>query len=342
MAKAKKLPSGNWRVQLYTGKDPATGKRKYESFTAATRKEAEYLAAEYQMDQNERQQIKNWTVKEGIEAYIKSKDNILSPSTVREYKRSAERDLRSMHHVKYADLSNAIIQGAINAESETHSAKSVKNMSYLLIASLKMFYPDFNVRISYPQKKKTEYHIPTDTEIKTLIKHVEGSDIEIPILLAACGSLRRSEICPLLKSDITDMGVRVTKAMVQDENKNWVIKTTKTTAGHRFTPMPPEIIRKLKSCDEQITKLNQNQIYKRFRKALVECGVSDFRFHDLRHYYASVSHALGVPDKYIMQYGGWSSDGVLKNVYQHVLSERAEGEGAKVVDFFEPCHLDQN
>ena len=38
MAKAKKLPSGNWRVNLYDYTDPATGKRIYKSFTATTRK----------------------------------------------------------------------------------------------------------------------------------------------------------------------------------------------------------------------------------------------------------------------------------------------------------------
>lgn len=38
MAKAKKLPSGNWRVNLYDYTDPATGKRIYKSFTATTKK----------------------------------------------------------------------------------------------------------------------------------------------------------------------------------------------------------------------------------------------------------------------------------------------------------------
>ena len=43
--KAKKLPSGNWRVRLYVGKED--GKPKYKSFTASTKKEAEFAAAQY-------------------------------------------------------------------------------------------------------------------------------------------------------------------------------------------------------------------------------------------------------------------------------------------------------
>ena len=46
--RAKKLPSGNWRVNLYIGTDP-DGKKRYKSFTAATKKEAEYQAAEYNL-----------------------------------------------------------------------------------------------------------------------------------------------------------------------------------------------------------------------------------------------------------------------------------------------------
>ena len=36
MAKAKKLPSGNWRVRVYSHTTP-DGQKKYESFTASTK-----------------------------------------------------------------------------------------------------------------------------------------------------------------------------------------------------------------------------------------------------------------------------------------------------------------
>lgn len=42
MAKAKQLPSGAWRVQVYCGKQ--NGKNVYKSFTSDDKKEAQYLA----------------------------------------------------------------------------------------------------------------------------------------------------------------------------------------------------------------------------------------------------------------------------------------------------------
>lgn len=53
MAKAKKLPSGSWRCQVYDYTD-FKGKRYYESFTAETKKEAEYLAAEFALNKKKR------------------------------------------------------------------------------------------------------------------------------------------------------------------------------------------------------------------------------------------------------------------------------------------------
>ena len=49
MAKAKKLPSGRWRTRLFIGYG-IDGKPKYKSFTADTKKESEYLAEEYHIN----------------------------------------------------------------------------------------------------------------------------------------------------------------------------------------------------------------------------------------------------------------------------------------------------
>ena len=46
MATPKKLPSGNWRVRVYDYTDESNV-RHYRSFTAATKKECSYMAAEF-------------------------------------------------------------------------------------------------------------------------------------------------------------------------------------------------------------------------------------------------------------------------------------------------------
>ncbi len=74
----------------------------------------------------------------------------------------------------------------------------------------------------------------------------------------------------------------------------------------------------------RIVRLTPNSITNRFNRLLKRNGIPHFRFHDLMHYSASIQHALGIPDSYIMQRCGWGNDGTLKAGYRHVLEEQAK------------------
>lgn len=333
MAKAKKLPSGNWNVLVFAGKD-ASGKRRYESFTAPTKREAEFMAAEFTLKRKDRQSG-SMTVGEALDRYIDSKESVLSPSTVRTYRNSAKRDYGGLREVKLRDLTQEIVQREMSREAKSHSPKTVRNIHGLLSAALRMFLPDFALHTTLPQKKKVEYHTPSAEEIKKLLEVSKGTDIEIPILLAMCGSLRRSEVSALTGGDVTDLGVKISKALVQNINREWVEKSPKTAAGYRFAPLPPPLIEKLRAQGPgRICPLTPDQITRRFHRLLKRHNMQLFRFHDLRHYFASALHALGVPDKYIMLYGGWESESVLHGVYQHVLEEHKSQTEDKVIDYF--------
>ena len=134
MAKAKKLPSGNWRVQVYAGEE--NGKRKYKSFTASSKKEAEYLAAEWARDKKDREQG-NITVKEAMSRYIESKENIISPSTCREYLRMVSHFPQELLQARLDSLSQESVQQAINVLTRGHSAKTVRNPPVFLTTSHK-------------------------------------------------------------------------------------------------------------------------------------------------------------------------------------------------------------
>lgn len=332
MAKAKKLPSGNWRVLLYVGKED--GKPKYKSFTAPTRREAEAKAATYTLDRKDRENGK-MTVREAIDRYIQSKETVLSPSTVRGYRIIYRNNLQSIMDLKLDVLTQEKIQKAISEEAKTHKPKTIRNIHGLLSSALTMFAPDIRLNTTMPQKKRPDYYTPTDADVKALLSAVEGTELEIPILLASTGSLRRSEICALTKADVTDLGVSINKAMVRGTNETWHIKVPKTEAGNRFIPLPPQVIAKLKAVEgDQICTLTPELLSKHFRLALEKAGLPHFRLHDLRHYFASTLHAIGVPDKYIMLYGGWESESTLHGVYQHTLKNKLADTDQQVINYF--------
>lgn len=323
MAKAKKLPSGRWRCRPYDYTDEQ-GKRHYVSFTAGTRKEAEYLAAEFSLKKKNIEITTKRTYGECLDEYIENRSSVLSPSTIREYKRSRRCDMQGLMEIKVCDITREQIQQIINRESKVHSPKSVRNMHGLLSAVLKVYRPDFALNTTLPKRIRPNICVPTDAQVKALMTYVEGTEMEIPILLAAFGPMRRSEICALDSNHVSGQTIHVEFAIVLDENNKWVKKSTKSYAGDRMILFPDFVINKFKNEKGQIVGLNPAQISDRFIDILKRAGISHFRFHDLRHYNASISHALGIPDQYIMARGGWASDNTLKNVYRHTMSDRTE------------------
>lgn len=119
----------------------------------------------------------------------------------------------------------------------------------------------------------------------TLLSFVNDKELEIAILLAAFGPLRRSEICALTSSDIDGNFIRIEEAVVINKNREWITKQPKTFASYRRIEMPEFVIRKMQGIEGKIIKCTPNALTARFIKARNRSGRPHFRFHDLRHPY---------------------------------------------------------
>ena len=345
MATARKLPSGSWRCQIYSHteeyvQEDGTIKKKriYKSFTSNLpgtkgKRDAERQAAEWAAGKESVSKC-NFTYSEALERYIEARSSVLSPSTIREYKRSRKSDLQGLMDKMLSEITQEDVQLEINKESLTHSPKSVRNMHGLLSAVFATYRPEFTLRTALPKKKPPTLYIPDEDDIKKLISYVKDTEMEIPVLLAAFGPMRRGEIAALCSDHIAGDVVHVEYALALDANGKWGRKSTKTEKGDRYIEFPHFVIEKMSGISGQITHLTPGQISDRFVTIIKKSGLPKFRFHDLRHYSASIQHALGIPDAYIMQRGGWKSDTVLKNVYRHALDDSTKKMNTVANDYF--------
>ena len=340
MATAKKLPSGSWRVRVYSHTEQvlqADGtmkeKKVYKSFTCDDttpkgKRKCEAEAAAWAQDKESNSRIESITFGKALDNYILSRENILSPRTIMDYKATRKNYIQSLMNIKIENITQEDIQTAINIEALKLSPKTVRNIHGLISATLKVYRPSMALNTSLPKKKRVELYIPTDSEVKRLLRSVEGTDMELPVLLSAFGPMRRGEICALDSSDIQGNIVHVCKNMVRTESNEWIIKTPKSYSGDRYIEYPDFVADKWKGKIGRIVNLNPNNITDRFQYCLKNAGLEHFRFHDLRHYSASILHALGIPDVYIMQRGGWGNDSTLKSVYRHALSDKMKEANA--------------
>ena len=167
MAKAKQLPSGSWRVLVYDGKD-AHGKRIYTSFTAATEKEANFMALDHQLHHKDKRKITEITFQEALQEYIENRNAILSPSTIREYKRISKSFSEKLRKTTIKKISQDMVQKEINLFSRTLAPKSVKDIHGLISAVLKEYNPHMTLCTKLPQKQKTACYIPSENHMYAL------------------------------------------------------------------------------------------------------------------------------------------------------------------------------
>lgn len=335
MAKAKKLPSGSWRCLAYDYTD-SEGKRHYESFTAESKKEAEYMAAEFILNKEKKKRPDNMSLYDALDKYIQIKEGVLSPTTVRTYKSARRTHFENIGNLSIRDISNTAVQSWISDLSKKIQPKTVRNTYGLLLSALDMFSPDIHIKVKLPQKKDPHFYTPSDNDVKLLLDKIVGTELEIAVLLAAFGTLRRGEICALTDCDINtgENCITVNKAYVRDENNEWVLKEPKTFSSNRTVELPLFVIQKLHGIQGNIIKAHPDALSERFRRAIKASGLQKFRFHDLRHYSASILHAIGVPDQYIMERGGWSSDYVMKSVYRNIIDDESAKQTRKIIAHF--------
>lgn len=307
--KPRKLSSGNYFIQVQVN-----GVRR--SFCAPTRAEVVRKATEYKLTAVDAPSAPLGAL---IDHYIDVKRNVLSPATITRYEQTRRLEFQRLMDVPVRELSTDRLQAEINIMAADHSPKTVRNAYGLITAALSMFAPELHFRVTLPKKKRITYNIPTDEQIYDMLSHA-SENLTTAIMLAAFCGLRRGEIAALRSEDIQGKTIHVRSTSVYDENRKQIDKAPKTFTSDRYVPAPDFVLEHIKGKKGKVCPIALNSITRRFQELRDKLGYN-FRFHDLRHYYASSLHAIGIRDQYIMKFGGWKSDAVLKSVYRGTLDD---------------------
>ncbi len=332
MATARKLPSGNWFVRAYIGKDE-NGKHIYEPFTGPDKRQVEREAAIY-ADEH-RQAKKARTFGQALNLYIDSRSNILSPTTIDGYEKEKRNALADLLDVPLRKITNDTLQDYVNTLAEKYSPKSVHN-SYGLIASvMAKAEPTKKFSVILPRIPKKFKDLPSPDDVFAAVK---DTDLELACVLAIWLSLRMSEVRGISKSDISSNGIlTISKVKVQTSKGDILKNQTKTTESTRQFQLPKYILNLIDKVDtEFLVPYSISVIEKRFDKIIEAAKVTPrITFHDLRHLNASVMLMLGIPDKYAMERGGWSTPEIMKGTYQHTFDEMRQQVDTKIDAYFE-------
>lgn len=349
--KARQLSSGNWFIQLRLNGVSVP-------ITAETETECESLAYMEKAKHNRQKALdkkvqanlskaagpdrKGKTVGDIMDSYIKSREKVLSPSTINGYK-----CVRKNRFKKYIDKKPSAIrdwQAVIDAEVEDGvSAKTIKNSWALLAAAFehsKLPVPD----VKLPKvSQSTRPWLDTD-QIRVFVKAVKGKPCEIPALLAL-HSLRRSEILGLSwdKIDLDKNLIKVEgSAVIGADNKLVYKETNKTKKSRRTVPiMIPELKTALTAIpkEKRTGKLYDKTptlIWEQVNLVCEKNGLPKVGVHGLRHSFASLafSSEVGMTEREVMEIGGWEDYQTVHKVYEHLSDKNRKEAEQKFAKFF--------
>lgn len=342
----KQLPSGAYHASVYSHTD-ADGKRHYESITGFDYNKVLLEVAQFKADKKQdklEQAIAGTklTVADAMDQYIASKSAILSPSTIASYKAIRRNNLLDLQPLLITKVTQELVQISINKEAMNKTPKTVRNIHGFLAAVLQVYRPDLVLHTTLPQKVKAEIAIPTEEEIRLLLNTAKGTEMEIPLILAACCGMRRSEISALTWKDVdfTKNTIKIKKALVMDDDNELIEKTTKTTAGTRTIRMFPVVSETLINYKEAhpdnggYISIRPDIISHRFEKLVKRTGIQHYRFHDLRHYTVSVMLSLNIPKNYIADFVGHETENMIDKVYGHIMQSRKTSVEDQMQEYF--------
>lgn len=336
--KAKKMPTGKWRIQLRLGGEsiPVTAYSEKDCIRQAQIVKSEYLAGKRAPKPDAG---KLPTLREAIDAYIASR--MISPATERGYVKIRDLRFQALMDRSLSDITSEDYQAACKAEVQKHSAKTVKN-AWAFISSVLRSQGLTPPPVSLPQVIPNERAFLDADEIKKFVAAVKGTKYEIPIYLAL-SSLRRSEIMALRWEhiDLQRRRILVKGAAVMDKNGKLVQKKeNKNRSSVRYVPiMMDELYDALAAAQQPeglVVTCNPNTIWANVRRICQDNGLPPVGTHGLRHSFASLAYSLEVPEKITMEIGGWHDDQTMRRIYTHIAQADMQRYQGKLTDFFKP------
>ena len=215
--------------------------------------------------------------------------------------------------------------------------------------------------VTLPKVKHFKSEVYDEDQIKKLVLMAQGTDMELPVTIAASLGLRRGELLGLKweNVDLDGKTISICDNLVPTSKGN-ITKAPKSENSRRTLDLPEGIVPILKKhrrmqaekklrlgaeycneghvcCQEDGKHWAPSYFSKKFADFLKRHKLPHIRLHDLRHSNATLMLKYGVPAKVASQRLGHSNIGITLDLYSHVMGDMQKGAADKIdVGLFQP------
>lgn len=358
MASIRKNANGTYSATIYVGRD-INGKMLRKYITRDSWKECKDAARELEQEiaNKSLNNLSMMKMSDYMDKWLEINKPLLASTTIKAYKMYIERHFKpAFGNMRVNKITDMHIKKYIADKMTELSSTTVRKHFFTLS---KMFYDALKskspcIDIKPPKNNDFKPVIPTEVEFEQIHQAFKeiGPQEEAIILLAGWCGLRRGEIFALKWDDINEEQgtIRIDEAVaLKEEGYEFDYKQPKSHNGIRTIVAPDYLIKLLKELKQlkpkkknkkdnkdiqhEVFTYNPHTFTKKYIKIIKEKGLPKVRFHDLRHYHASLLYKNNVPDLYAAERLGhdiW----VLKKIYQHLGLEEKKELDEKVKKIF--------
>ncbi len=274
-----------------------------------------------------------------IDLWLENKKYTVKESTYCYYYALVKNHIRPFfNELNCSQIDEMVISKYINNKDKNtlFSKKTLKDILVVLRQIVKL--ANIKIEIALPRVTKKEVKILSPEEqLKFEAKtNVSNDSVKFCMYLCLYTGLRIGEVCALKWKDVDlEKGlIFVSKTMIRVKNlgDNKKVKTkvilsdAKTDNSVRIIPLPKKIVNTLKSyksLDDAflITGTNKSMeprlYHNKFKKILKEININDYKFHALRHTFASNCIRKGFDPKTLSEILGHSDIRLTLSLYVH-------------------------
>ncbi len=348
-----------WRLRVYLGKDPVTGKDRYRSSVFRGKKgDAEAaLMTMVTKAQSEKQVSTSITVAALMNEWMKYLRRIgRSHTTIYGYEwRIRKHLLPAIGDISLEDLTAKHLDDLYSQLLENSAPATVRQTHAIIRKSLdqarRWGWLDRNVAelATAPKVGRSEIAVPSVGELRTLIEEAKKINPQLSslIALAAVTGARRGELLGLRLADINlEQGYVVIRGSLSYSGREGVkYGPTKTHQTRRVALDEfglSVVMRQIDLLREGCSKLEiepvedpwlffrevdgsvplfPDTVSSAFARLSKKLGIKGIRFHSLRHFTATQLIAAGVDIRTVSGRLGHSEPSITLRVYSHVLEE---------------------
>ncbi len=314
----------------------------------------------------------NWLA----DQYLKARESRVQATSLAWYKRTLKHHIRpSLGTMRIAAIRPINIEDTLNnarqLSKRNHgkplSGRSLRNVLVTIRAVLQwgvkmgMITRNVAYAIDMPESDSHEIAALSLDDVRALLAASAGTDLEAIVAFAIGTGLRRGEICALRWGDVDmdsgEYSVRRSAAMLDGK---MIIKSPKTEGSKRTDVLPPFVVDvllrhrarqreehmalgmgKIQPEDYVFDRAGEawqpNHLSQRFSRLVKRKKLRAVRFHDLRHGFASLAFAAGVPLKVVSESLGHSGIAITSSTYVHLLTDQKRAKSELLDAYLRPA-----